>query len=127
MAFFNKRRKNSLLKVKDLKVATAIITSSYNDGSGRGPRCVEWYFLVQEVNGKYYEIFAGEQIEMESNTHHNGACCQKFDTPYIEKLEPLEDYLNNPKQKNIKLQLLFDFILNMNVVKILEYIDNKRK
>ena len=38
--FKNKKR------VEKVKVATTGIVSSYDDGSGLGPRCLKWYFLV---------------------------------------------------------------------------------
>lgn len=117
MGIFSKRKSTGTgtLKIEEVKVATTIIISSYNDGSGLGPRRVKWYFLVREVNGKYHEIFSDKQIEKEEDTHHNGFTSQSFDTPYIQKLEPLTQYLRNPKTKVIELQLLFDFILDMNV------------
>ena len=122
MAFFKRRKVNSTgtFNVEELKVATTIIISSCGYGSGLGPRCVKWYFLVREVNGKYHEIFSDKQIEKESDTHHDGFVSQSFNTPYIERLEPLTDYLKNPKKKVIELELLFDFILNMNVQGVLE-------
>ena len=76
---------------------------------------MKWYFLVREVDGKYHEIFSNKQIEEETDTNCDGFVSQNFDTPYIEKLEPLTEYLRNSNIKVIKLQLLFDFILNMNV------------
>ena len=117
MGIFSKRKstETATLNVEEVNIATTFIISSYNDGSGAGPRCVKWYFLVREVNGKYHEIFSNKQIEKEEDTHHNGFTSQSFDTPYIQKLEPLTQYLRNPKKKVIELQLLFDFILNMNV------------
>ena len=117
MSIFSKRKstKTATLNVEEINIATTIIISSYNDGSGAGPRCVKWYFLVREVNGKYYEIFSNKQIEKEEDTHHNGFTSRSFDTPYIQKLEPLTQYLRNPKKKVIELQLLFDFILDINV------------
>lgn len=117
MGIFSNRKSAGActLKVEDVKVATTIIISSYNDGSGAGPRCVKWYFLVREVNGKYYEIFSDKQIEKEEDAYHNGFTSQSFDTPYIQKLKPLTQYLRNPKKKVIELQQLFDFILDMNV------------
>lgn len=39
-----------------------------------------------------------------------------FDTPYIEKIEPLTEYLRDKSKKKINIQLLFDFITNMNVL-----------
>lgn len=117
MGIFIKRKSTRIgtLKVEEVKVATTIIISSYNDGSGASPRCVKWYFLVREVNGKYHEIFSDKQIEKEEDTYRNGFISQNFDTPYIRKLEPLTQYLRNPKEKVIEVQLLFDFILDMNV------------
>lgn len=113
MGIFSKRKSTGTgtLKVEEVKVATTII----NYGSEAGSRFVKWYFLVREVNGKYYEIFSDKQIDKEEDTHHNGFTIQSFETPYIQKLEPLTRYLRNPKKKVIELQLLFDFILDMNV------------
>lgn len=39
-----------------------------------------------------------------------------FDTPYIEKIEPLTEYLRDKSEKKMNIQLLFDFITNMNVL-----------
>ena len=126
MAFFNKRKvkRTVTLKVEEVKVATTTIISSYNDETGAGPICVKWYFLVREVNEKYYEIFSDKQIEKESDTHHDGFTSKTLDAPYIEKLESLTEYLRDPKEKVIELQLLFDFILNMNVQERLGSYDN---
>ena len=125
MAFFNKRKGTStgIVKVEDVKVATITIISSYDDGSGVIPRCVKCYFLVREENGKYHEIFSDKQFEKESDTHHDGDASQNFDIPYIQKLEPLAEYLRNPNEKVIELQLLFNFILDMNVQEILKSFD----
>lgn len=122
MAFFSKKKgrraekiRNEEVKVEDVKIATTNITSSYDDGSGLGPRCVKWYFLVHEIDGKYYEIFSNKYIKEEVDTHNDGVTYQTFDTPYIEKVEPLREYLKNPNKKVIDVQLLFDFVLDMNV------------
>ena len=103
-----RQKKTVTLKIEEVKVATTTIISSYNDETGAGPRCVRWYFLVREVNKNYYEIFSNKQIEKEPDTYHDGFTSNNFDTPYIEKLEPLTEYLRNPKKKVIELQLLFD-------------------
>lgn len=122
MAFFSKKKgrraekiRNEEVKVEDVKIATTNITSSYDDGSGLGPRCVKWYFLVHEIDGKYYEIFSNKRIKEKVDTHNDGVTYQTFDTPYIEKVEPLREYLKNPNKKVIDVQLLFDFVLDMNV------------
>lgn len=129
MAFFSKKKgrraekiRNEEVKVEDVKNATTNITSSYDDGSGLGPRCVKWYFLVHEIDGKYYEIFSNKRIKEEVDTRNDGVTYQTFDTPYIEKVEPLREYLKNPNKKVIDVQLLFDFVLDMN---ILEQLRNK--
>lgn len=129
MAFFSKKKgrraekiRNEEVKVEDVKIATTNITSSYDDGSGLGPRCVKWYFLVHEIDGKYYEIFSNKRIKEEVDTRNDGVTYQTFDTPYIEKVEPLREYLKNPNKKVIDVQLLFDFVLDMNV---LEQLRNK--
>ena len=139
MAFFFKKKgrraeqirneevKAEEVKVEDVKIATTNITSNYDDGSGVGPRCVKWYFLVHEIDGKYYEIFSNKQIEKETDTHKDGFIIRNFNTPYIEKLDPLKNYLIDLNQKTIDLKLLFDFILDMNVqesIKNTEKVEN---
>lgn len=125
--FKNKKRKedNETLEVKTMevekvKVATTGIVSSYDDGSGLGPRCLKWYFLVYEVNGEYHEIFSNRKIEKALDTCHKGTTHKTFNTPYIEKLEPLSKFLKNPEEKLIELDILFDFILDMNVKEVIE-------
>ena len=39
-----------------------------------------------------------------------------FGTPYIEKIEPLSEYLRDKAEKKMNIQMLFDFITNMNVL-----------
>ncbi len=117
MAFFNKRKGKSVetVKVEDVKVATTTIVSNYEDGSEDGPRCVKWYFLVREKDGKWYELFSNRLIEKEEDTHDDIFRILRFDTPYIEKLENLTDHLTDQTRKVIELKELFDFILIMNV------------
>lgn len=119
MTFFKRKSSTNssmLVNVKDVYVATTTITSSHDDGTGCGPRCVAWYFLVRLENNKYYELFAGKQLEREEDTHKDGVVFTNFDTPYIKKVEPLTEYLKDNSKKEITIQLLFDFITNMNVL-----------
>lgn len=104
MAFFSKKKgrraekiRNEEVKVEDVKIATTNITSSYDDGSGLGPRCVKWYFLVHEIDGKYYEIFSNKRIKEEVDTHNDGVTYQTFDTPYIEKVGTFKGIFKKPK------------------------------
>ncbi len=135
MSFFRKRKeketeelksKPEVVSVKEVKVATAVITSSYNDCSGAGPICVKWYFLVREKDGRYYEIFSNRLIKEKKDTYGDGFISTVFDVPYIENVEPLTEYLKNPNEEYVKTHLLFDFILDMNVQKQLE-IHTKQK
>lgn len=119
MAFFKRKKStnpNTLVNVEDVYVAKTTITSSHNDGSGWGPKCVTWYFLVKLENNEYHELFAGKKIEKEEDTHKDGMVFANFDTPYIEKIEPLTEYLRDKSEKKMNIQLLFDFITNMNVL-----------
>ena len=117
MSFFNKRRKDTInqkVKVADVFVITSMIISSYNDGTGLGPRCVTMYFLAKSENDEWYELFSGRKLEKEKEPE-DGILSQTFDTPYVEKAEPLAKYLKNPNKIMIDTQSLFDFITNMNV------------
>ena len=119
MAFFKRNastNSSTLVNVKDVYVATTTITSSYNDGSGMGPRCVTWYFLIKLENNEYHELFSGKKIERNENTHNEDVSVAHFDTPYIEKTEPLTKFLRDKSKKEMEIQLLFDFITNMNVM-----------
>ena len=119
MAFFKRNastNSSTLVNVKDVYVATTTITSSYNDGSGMGPRCVTWYFLIKLENNEYHELFSGKKIERNEDTHNEDVSVAHFDTPYIEKTEPLTKFLRDKSKKEMEIQLLFDFITNMNVM-----------
>ena len=125
MAFFKKRKIKSkvdehniiatTLKVSEIKLATTTIVSSYSSNIWNGPKYVKWYFLVREVDGKFYEIFSNRKIEKDEDSHHNECIIKDFDRPYITEVEPLTNYLRNPNIDVIESQLLFDFILTMNV------------
>ena len=119
MTFFKRKTStnpSTLVNVEDVYVATTTITSSHNDGTGGGPRCVTWYFLVKLENNEYHELFAGKKLEKEEDTHKNDMVVASFDTPYIKKVEPLTEYLRDKSEKKMNIQLLFDFITNMNVL-----------
>ena len=119
MAFFKRKvstNPSTLVDVEDLYVATTTITSSHNDGTGCSPICVTWYFLVKLENNEYHELFAGKKIEKEEDTHKDNMVVANFDTPYIEKIEPLTKYLRDKSEKKMNIQLLFNFITNMNVL-----------
>ena len=129
MAFFKRKEStnpSTLVNVEDVYVAKTTITSSHNDGSGWGPRCVTWYFLVKLENNEYHELFAGKKIEKEEDTHKDDMVVANFDTPYIEKLKPLTEYLRDKSEKKMNIQLLFDFITNMNVLNSLGVLEEQQ-
>mgnify|MGYP004672966905 FL=1 len=118
MAFFRRKRKgtiNTNVEVADIYVVTSMIISNHNDGTGVGPRCVTMYFLAKCEEGEYYELFSGKRLEKEKQPE-DGFLAQTFNTPYVEKAEPLTKYLKNPQKVIIDIQSLFDFILQMNVL-----------
>ena len=116
MAFFRRKRKGTIetnVKVSDIYVVTSMIISSHNNGTGAGPRCVTMYFLAKCENGNYYELFSRKKLVMKNQPEY-GVWSRTFDTPYVEKTEPLTKYLINQKKEMIYIQSLFDFITQMN-------------
>jgi hypothetical protein len=119
MTFFKRKVSNessTVVNVDEVYVVTTIITSSYDDGSGCGPRCVTWYFLAKLENEEYYELFSGKKLEKKEDLHKDGMVSINFDTPYIENVKPLKEYLRNESTKKMDIKLLFDFITDMNVL-----------
>lgn len=98
---------------KDIFLLTTEIISSYNDGSGLGPRIITEYYLATKKDEDFYELFSKVKIEKEEDTHSQGFCCRNFDTPYIVKVEPLTDYVKDPDKK-LTADLLFGFITEAN-------------
>lgn len=126
--FSGRKAKNKAkLKVEEIKVAGAIIVPSFDDGSGGGIRCVNLYFLVYEEKGKYYELFSNRIIETKEDAMEEGFNCMCFDTPYIEKVKPLSEYLIKKNVKTIERNDLFDFILEMNVQEQIGAIDKEEE
>lgn len=114
MAFYGQH----YVRAEEIKVATAEIISSKCDATGGGPKSIKWYFLVFECEKDgtrtYREIFSGGKIKYHLDTSGKEFSCKEFDTPYIKKVEPLSEYMNN-NATHIEAQVLFDFILNLNV------------
>ena len=73
--------------------------------------------LDKKENGKSIEIFSHKDHK-ECNAGTNNTLFQKFDEPYIEKIEMLSKYIEvSPKYKFSKTDL-FDIIMNINVMKM---------
>lgn len=113
MAFFKRKVKGTKgLKAEKIMVAT---TTMIYYVPIQGPKMVRWYFLVYEVNGKYYDIFSNKLLKKEVDTHHDGYTHKDSETPYIERLKPLTDYFGGSGRKKFDIVDLYDFILEMNV------------
>lgn len=116
MAFFKRKRKSlgkETYLANELYVLKTVITSNYDDGSGLGPRCVTVYLLARQENNVYYELFTDKKIEKESDAHSDGVACFTFNVPYIEEVKSIRDYSGKIK---FKKSLLFDFIMEVNVL-----------
>ena len=118
MAFFKRTREGTIksnVKIADVYVATCMILSSHYDESGCGPMCVTMHFLAKCKKEEYYELFSGKKLEKKPQSK-DGFLCQTFDTPYVEKVEPLTKYLKDSNTISTDIQSLFDFITDMNVL-----------
>lgn len=108
-------------------VCKVFLTSNYDDGSGLGPQCVDFYLLAKLENEKYSELFSGKNLEMEKDCHKDRFTFKNLNTIYIEEVKPLSDYLINESLQLIDIQDLFDFIVNYNVLIYLDSLDEKEK
>lgn len=132
MGFFNRKKDDVTLKlskvlVSEVYVCKVSLTSNYDDGSGLGPKCVDFYLLAKLENEKYSELFSGKNLEMEKDCHKDGFTFKNFNTIYIEEVKPLSDYLINESLQLIDIQSLFDFIVNYNVLIYLDSLDEKEE
>ena len=96
-------------------VCKVSLTSNYDDGSGLGPQCVDFFLLAKLENQEYSELFSGKTLELEKDCHKDDFTFKKFNTIYIEEVRPLRDYLINDSLQIIDIQDLFDFIVDYNV------------
>ena len=106
MVFFKKKR-----KAKNLYLAKTEIISSYDNSNGFGPMCVTQYFLAEKRNKKYYELYSGEELELEENTKEPGFCFKTTDVPYITEIGHISRYSD---KKEFTDSELFDFITRTN-------------
>ena len=120
MWFFNRKKDDVNLKpskvlVSEVYVCKVSLTSNYDDGSGLGPQCVDFFLLAKLENQEYSELFSGKTLELEKDCHKDDFTFKKFNTIYIEEVRPLRDYLINDSLQIIDIQDLFDFIVDYNV------------
>ena len=110
-------KRKQTIRCDEVYVLTTEIISSHDDGSGWGPQCVTLYYLGTKKHGIYYELFSGKRLTEEKNTHFEDLISKSFN---ITKVEMLTEYLRDQTMKTIKLELLFDFITDMNVTEIIK-------
>lgn len=79
----------------ECSLGKAEVTGSIPVGSSI--KLVTMYFLAKREKGEYYELFSGKKLEKEEQPK-DGFLVQNFDTPYVEKAEPLKMYLKNPNK-----------------------------
>ena len=124
MGIFKKNKKerkvkeNEIVRCDDVYVLTTEVVSNYNDGSDSGPQFVTLYYLGTKKEDQYYELFSGRKLRKEEDSKSECCVCKAFNKQYITKVEPLKEYLNNKERETIGLELLFDFITDMNVTEI---------
>lgn len=108
------------IRCDEVYVLTTEIISDYYDENDYGPQIVTFYYLGTKKEDSYYELFSGEKLIEEKDTHFYDLVSKKFNVPYITKVEEFKKYLKDKKKKTIKLRLLFDFITDMNVTEIIK-------
>lgn len=113
------KQEERIVNCSEIFVAKTTISSSFLDPHGGGPLTLEKYFLVTEKDGKYFELFSGVELKKESDIHSNGFAVSFKNTPYIENITPLVQYLRDETLKTLLKTLsyenLFDSITTINV------------
>lgn len=137
MSFFRRLMFDTFGKsvnIENVYVAEADIISSYNDGTGSGPKMCTSFFLVTRKKDKvlpafdkFYELFSGKQLKSEAEDNAARIFVKTFDTPYVVKVTPLKEFLVHPEKKKMNIELLFDFITKMNTDKSLGAFDEKNE
>lgn len=132
MGFFNRKKDDVTLKlskvlVSEVYVCKVSLTSNYDDGSGLGPQCVDFFLLAKLENEKYSELFSGKTLELEKDCHKDGFTFKNFNTIYIEEVRPLREYLIDASRTSVSIQSLFDFIVNYNILIYLDSLDEKEE
>lgn len=137
MSFFRRLIFDTFYKsvnIKNVYVAEADIISSYNDGTGTGPKMCTSFFLVTRKKDKvlpafdkFYELFSGKQLKSEAENNAARIFVKNFDTPYVVKITPLREFLVHPNKKKMNIELLFDFITKMNADNSLGAFDEKNE
>lgn len=111
MSIFKKDEKTTTRNVKfkcsDVYVLTTTIVPDYDEKVGN----ITYYFLATKREEEYYELFSDMKLEKYSDKDTT----KQLGKPYIKKVEPIKEYMMDKKAKKIKSNLLFEFIISINV------------
>lgn len=88
-------------------VLTTTIVPDYDEKVGN----ITYYFLATKREEEYYELFSDMKLEKYSDKDTT----KQLGKPYIKKVEPIKEYMMDKKAKKIKSNLLFEFIISINV------------
>ncbi len=123
--FFKKKRKGDeqkklYVKVDDVIIATSNLKASCNDGKGFYDKKVTLFYLVTKGPYGYKELFTGRDLIIDEDEEF-------LDISFIQKVEPLRDYLGDYEQEEISYTALFDIIVTINAMVKLGGLDNTKK
>ena len=123
--FFKKKRKGDALKdlnvkVDEVYVATSIFRASVNEGKGFCDKKVKIFYLVTKVQYGYKDLFSGRDLVLDEEEEF-------LDIPFIQKVEPLRNYLVDDTQSEISYTALFDLIATINVMDKLGNFEQTKK
>ena len=123
--FFKKKRKGDepkklFVKVDDVYIATSNLKANCNDGKGFYEKKVTLFYLAVKVSYGYKELFTGRDLCLDEDEEF-------LDIPFIQKVEPLREYLGDYEQEEISYTALFDIIATINAMVKLGSLENTKK
>ncbi len=123
--FFKKKRKGDepkklFVRVDDVYIATSNLKANCNDGKGFYEKKVTLFYLALKVSYGYKELFTGRDLCLDEDEEF-------LDIPFIQKVEPLRDYLGDYEQEEISYTALFDIIATINAMVKLGSLENTKK
>ncbi|MBR6640946.1 MAG: hypothetical protein IKL08_01945 [Clostridia bacterium] len=123
--FFKKKRKGDepkklFVRVDDVYIATSNLKANCNDGKGFYEKKVTLFYLAFKVSYGYKELFTGRDLCLDEDEEF-------LDIPFIQKVEPLRDYLGDYEQEEISYTALFDIIATINAMVKLGSLENTKK
>ena len=123
--FFKKKRKGEeskklTVKVDDVYIATSNLKASCDDGKGFYDKKVTLFYLVVKSSYGYKELFTGRELVLDEDEEF-------LDIPFIQRVEPLREYLGNYDGEEITYTALFDIIANINAMDKLGALEKTKK